>query len=355
MLNIEYLIVGQGVAGSCLALKLIREKKSFVVIDEDVNKASTVAVGAYNVVVLKRFAQIWHAEEQLKLMRTYFSEFEKLLGQKFVTEMPTYRIFKDPSEITTWQKKSVKDELNQFLDDKIIKTPVEDLDTQLGYAEVKQTGRIDLENCLKLFKKYLTENNHYLNQRFDYSELKMTDDGIVYNKGIKSKKIIFCEGFGIKNNPYFNYLPVIGVKGEVLKIKTKTIVPKAIWKAYNFLMPVDGQICYTASTYDRDDLTPVPTEKGKLEIEKHLKELYKNDYEILEHTAGIRPTVVDRRPLIGSHPEMKNVYILNGMGTRGTLLAPQMTEFLFDFIEKQIPIDNEADIRRFDKIYFSTD
>lgn len=353
MLNIEYLIVGQGVAGSCLALKLLNEKKSFLVIDSDKNKASTVAVGAYNAVVLKRFAPIWHAEEQLRLMHQYFGEFEKLLGQDFITEMPTYRIFKDPAEIVTWQKKAEKPELNPFLDGEIKKVKVQNLDTGLGYAEVKQTGRIKLEDCLNSFKNYLIENQLYRGEQFDYKALKSKESGIEY-KDIIAKKIIFCEGFGVKNNPFFNYLPVIGVKGEVLKIRTETIIPKAIWKAYNFLMPVDGPVCYTASTYDRDDLSPEPTEKGKLEIEAHLREMYSGNYEILEHTAGIRPTVVDRRPLLGEHPVLKNIYILNGMGTRGTLLAPQMTEFLYGFIEHQKPIDKEADIRRFDKLYPST-
>lgn len=352
MLNVEYLIVGQGVAGSCLALKLMRENKSFLVIDADKNKASTVAVGAYNVVVLKRFALIWHAAEQLKLMHAYFGEFERLLNQNYVSEMPTYRIFKDPAEIVSWQRKALNADLKPYLNDEITKTEIKDLDIQLGYAEVKQTGRIKLEACLNDFKNYLIENELYLNQNFDYAELKINTDGVSY-KDIFARKIVFCEGFGVKNNPYFNYLPVIGVKGEVLKIKTKTPVPKGIWKAYNFLMPVDGNVCYTASTYDRDDLTPEPTEKGKLEIEQHLVEMYKNDYEILEHTAGIRPTVVDRRPLLGEHPVMKNVYILNGMGTRGTLLAPQMTEFLYDSVEHQKPIEKEADIRRFDKLYSS--
>ena len=345
---IDYLIVGQGVAGSCFAVKLLQEKKSFLVVDEDKNKASSVAVGIYNPVVLKRFSLIWHAHEQLQLMHKYFSEFENLLGGKFVEEIPTYRILKNEDEVRTWQKKAAMPELKPFLSEKIHFFRNENISAPFGYGEVKQAGRIDLGNCLFSFRNYLIKNDLYRNEKFDYSELIIDENKINY-RNISAKQIVFCEGFGVTENPYFSYLPVIGVKGEVLKIQAENEIPKAIWKAHNFLMPLDEKTALTASTYDREGLTPVPTEKGKREMQQHLEEFYKGKYEILGQTAGIRPTIVDRRPVVGSHPKFKRLLILNGMGTRGTLLAPQMSEFLFDFIQKGTDFDREADIRRFDK------
>lgn len=348
---IDYLIVGQGVAGSCFAQKLMRENKSFFVIDQDKNKASSVAVGVYNPVVLKRFSLIWNAAAQLDLMRKYFLEFEILLNEKFIEEIPTYRILKNEDEVKTWQRKSAMPELESFLSDEIHFVQNKKINAPFGYAEVKQTGRIDLGNCLFLFRNYLINNQLYKNEKFDYSELIIDQNKIRY-KEIEAKRIVFCEGFGAIENPFFKYLPVIGVKGEVLKIRTESEIPKAIWKAHNFLMPLDEKTALTASTYDRDDLTPLPTEKGKAEILKHLEEIYNGNCEILEHTAGIRPTIVDRRPVLGNHPQFENLFVLNGMGTRGTLLAPQMTEFLYDFIENGTEIDKEANVRRFDKFLF---
>lgn len=351
MLKLDYLIIGQGVAGSCLALKLIRQKKSFLLIDEDKHKASKVAVGIFNPVVLKRFAPIWDAEAQLNWLYRYFGDFEKLLGQSFINELPVYRIFKQADEIPVWKRKSKNEALATFIQAQIIHKQHPGISTPFGYAEVKKSGRIRLKECLQFFKQFLIEQNLYLQQRFDYDLLKMKNQRMVY-KDITAERIVFCEGFGLKSNPLFNYLPLIGVKGEVLKIKTDCPVFPAVWKAFNFLLPDDEEHCYTASTYDRDDLTPEPTENGKRQILKHLKEIYTGDFEVIEHTAGIRPTVIDRRPLIGEHPEWKNVFLLNGMGTRGTLLAPRMTEFLYDFMEHQKPIPAEADLRRFDKLYY---
>lgn len=348
--SLDYIIVGQGVAGSCFAMKLLQEDKSFIVIDQDEYQASKVAVGVFNAVVLKRFALIWYAEEQLELMNQYFSSFEDLLNQTFISKIPTYRILNNEKEIETWKTKSKRPDLKAFMEEEIIPTsPSDSIKAPLGYAEVKQSGRIDLDNCLSSFQTYLQNKNWLLNEKFEFDSFEINQDYVQY-KDFKAKQIVFCEGYGIKQNPLFNYLPIIGVKGEVLKIKTEKKIPNGIWKGRNFLMPLADNICFTASTYDRDDLTPEPTEKGKQDMLKYLEEIYTGAYEVIEHTAGIRPTVIDRRPIIGSHPKHKNVFLLNGMGTRGTLLAPHMTEFLYHSIENNQPIDKEADIRRFDHL-----
>jgi len=71
------------------------------------------------------------------------------------------------------------------------------------------------------------------------------------------------------------------------------------------------------------------------------------DFKIVEQVAGIRPTVKDRRPLVGQHPEYKNVYLLNGLGTRGVMIAPYVANQLFQYIEHNKPLDPEIDINRF--------
>lgn len=351
MKKLDYIIVGLGVAGSCLSLKLLQEKKSFILFDENLNNASSVAVGVYNPVVLKRFALIWQAQKQLDLLETYFQCFESLLGGKYLHKIPTYRILSDDNEIHAWKKKAQTPELSDFIEEEIRMDIPKQIWAPKGYAEVKQTGRVDLGKCLEDFRYYLQENHYLRAEKFDYSQLEIKEDGIRYGN-LEASKIVFAEGFGIQENPYFNYLPIVGVKGEVLKIRLKESIPFGIWKAHNFLLETEPMIALTASTYDREDLTPAPTEKGKHEVLAHLKDFYDGEVEILEHLAGIRPTVIDRRPVIGAHPEIPNLYLLNGMGTRGTLLGPAMTEELFDFMEKDIPVQREADLNRFNKKYY---
>ena len=70
-------------------------------------------------------------------------------------------------------------------------------------------------------------------------------------------------------------------------------------------------------------------------------------YKVVNQMAGIRPTVKDRRPLVGRHAVYKNVYVLNGLGTRGVMIGPYVAKQLFDFIEFGMPLEAEIDIKRF--------
>src|SRR5690606_15546265 len=140
---------------------LMREKKSFLIIDEDKNQASSVAVGVYNPIVLKRFSLIWNAQLQLDLMFDYFSEFEKLLDRNYIHEIPTRRIIKDENEIRAWKKKSNQPELTDFLSEEIIPFSHPDFKIPLGYGEVNNTGRVNLGACLEDFKNYLINGDLY--------------------------------------------------------------------------------------------------------------------------------------------------------------------------------------------------
>jgi glycine oxidase len=92
----------------------------------------------------------------------------------------------------------------------------------------------------------------------------------------------------------------------------------------------------------------LPTEEGKTELLERINEIITCDFEIVSHFAGVRPTVRDRRPLVGTHPIHKSLHILNGLGTRGVMLGPSMAKALFNLIECKIPLDTEIDIKRFE-------
>ena len=69
-------------------------------------------------------------------------------------------------------------------------------------------------------------------------------------------------------------------------------------------------------------------------------------YEIVGHVAGVRPAVKDRRPLIGESPVKKNVFIFNGMGTKGALLAPYWAAHLASHLFDGQPVDSEVSLFR---------
>ena len=56
-----------------------------------------------------------------------------------------------------------------------------------------------------------------------------------------------------------------------------------------------------------------------------------------------------RRPLVGNHAKYKQLSVLNGLGTRGVMIAPTVAKNLFHHIESGQELDNEIDIKRFEK------
>ena len=70
-------------------------------------------------------------------------------------------------------------------------------------------------------------------------------------------------------------------------------------------------------------------------------------YTIVEQSAGIRPTVKDRRPLLGVHPKHTRLALFNGLGTRGVMIAPKMAQELYQHLSEGTPLEEEVDLRRF--------
>ena len=207
-------------------------------------------------------------------------------------------------------------------------------------------GRVDTSALLKHYKLFLKTINSYCLETFDHSALRLQDDMVIY-KEVKAKFIVFAEGYGIVKNPYFNNLPLNVAKGEVLTIKATDLKMEFILKSSVFVVPESDDHYSVGATYNWEDKTNAVTEEAKIELLDKLKELLHCPYEVVDQVAGIRPTVRDRRPLVGTHPSYKNVAILNGLGTRGVMIGPYVAKQLFLHLEEHAPLEAEIDIKRF--------
>lgn len=345
---IDYLIVGSGLAGVSFSEIALRNGKSILVLDNNSQNSSKIAGGLYNPVILKRFSEVGQAKEHLEAMNEFFSVLEEKLNTKVDIKMPIIRRLFSIEEQNNWFIASDKPNLAPFLSTTLITRKYNGIDSPFGYGEVLQTGYIDTALLLVKYKEYLVENVLLREESFDYSLLEEDENGIRY-KDIQAKNIIFAEGFGMHANPYFKDLPLDGTKGELLVIKAPDLNLDVIINSSVFILPLGDDLFKIGATYNWDDKTDVPTEEGKAELVEKIKEVIHCDFEIVSHLAGVRPTVKDRRPLIGTHSNHHSIHILNGLGTRGVMLGPAMAKALFENIEHQIPLEKAVDIRRFQK------
>ena len=343
---LDYIIVGAGLSGIAFSETLLENQKSILVFDNNSQNSSRIAGGLYNPVILKRFSEVWNAKQQLEIASVFYDKIEKKLGVKIDFQLPVYRKFFSIEEQNNWFTASDKPNLTPFLSSKIIHQKYNSIDAPFGYGEVLQTGYIEIAHLISVYYTYLKTLNSFEEHSFDYANLKIVDDYVEYGN-FKAKHIVFAEGFGMHANPFFNYLPLDGTKGELLLIKCNELELDAVIMASVFILPLGNHLFKVGATYNWNDKTDTPTEEGRKELVDKLNDILSCEFEIIEHFAGIRPTVNDRRPLLGTHPIYNRLHILNGMGTRGVMLAPSMALELYNYIENNSCLDKTIDINRY--------
>jgi glycine oxidase len=345
---LDYIIVGAGLAGISFAETALQNQKTILVLDNHSQNSSTIAGGLYNPVILKRFSEVWKSQEQLLLCDAFYAKLEVKLNVKLDYKTPILRKFFSIEEQNNWFAASDKPNLAPFLSLDLISKKYDGIDSPFGYGRVLQTGYLDTASLLTAYQKYLLDNNMFQEIGFDYGALICHHDFVEYQE-IKAKHIIFAEGFGMLANPFFNHLPLDGTKGELFIIKAPGLNLDVIVNTSAFILPLGNDLFKVGATYNWKDKTDLPTEEGRLELLERIREILNCEFEIVDHFAGVRPTVRDRRPLVGTHADYSNVHLLNGLGTRGVMLGPAMAKDLFAYIESGVALDKEIDIRRFKK------
>ena len=347
-INADVLIVGQGIVGTVLAHTLIKHEKSVIIIDDPkLSSSSRVSAGLFNPVVFKRLTQSWKVDELIDLLVPFYKESEKLFGEKLLFDQKILKIFSEEQERTLWEKK-MKEEVGKYLlpvSDEPIK---EFADMPFGHASVLGAGYLNVQKFLSLSRKYFLENKMMRDEIFEPKKMKITEGGISYDDGIIAKKIIYCEGYKGMSNPYFNWIPFKRAKGELLTVKIKNyhfvqVINKAV-----FVAPLGNDLYRVGSTFVWDTINDDPTEEGKAKLTESLRKVVGDNFEIIDHKAGVRPSISDRRPVLGMHPEHEQLVIFNGMGSKGVMLSPYFAEHLVQHLYEGKELNREVDIRRFE-------
>jgi hypothetical protein len=342
----DYLIVGAGIAGLSFAEIALQNNKSILVFENNSQNSSIVAGGMYNPVILKRFSGVWHANSQMEFLNVFYPKVEKRINCKIDFKLSVFRRFSSIEEQNNWFVAADKINLSPYLSTSIAYQNFNGINSCFGFGEVFKTGYLNTSLYLDLYRKFLFDVNCLKFETFDYSAIIMHSNFVEYN-GFKCKNIIFAEGFGMHQNPFFQYLPLDGTKGELITIHAPTLELDVILNSSIFIIPIGKKYFRVGATYNWSDKDALPTSDGLDELLFKLRDILTCDFTVVEHVAGVRPTVRDRRPLVGTHAEFSSLHLLNGLGTRGVMLGPFLAKQLFESIENGIPLDTEINFRRY--------
>lgn len=345
-----FLIVGQGIAGTLLAYFLLQKKHPFKVVDVPLSgSTSNIAAGVINPITGRRMVKSWKFDELSSFAKTTYLNIGQFLGVDLFREMNILRALPTTFDENEWDRRSAFPENRLFFNKTVDLGNYEDKIPDIAYGEIKGSAKVDLPLLIQKFRAYLISNNHILEEKFSFEKLEFNSDSTFY-KGVNFDKIIFCEGFLAVNNPFFNYLPFSLSKGELLLVRMKGFQVDKMLKNKIYIVPVKDDIFWIGSTnsFDYQEIAPSPSQKDFLK--NTLSEILDLPFEILSHQAGIRPTVVDKRPFLGLHPKFNSLAIFNGLGTKGSSLGPLFANQMVDFLLGLNKLDPRVDINRFNSL-----
>lgn len=329
-----------------LAWFLLKSGKKIVIIDEfNPQTASQIATGIINSVTGKRLVKSWRVDELLPFAKTAYRELEKELGIEVFSEKIICRIFSNKEDKMFFRQKTESGELPDYVKP-LNHVPSCFNDAGLGGVEISAAFHLEFYVLLASLRKLFSEEKMLKNERFRFELLEQKDNMISY-KGFQAPKIIFCEGMQAQENLYFKWLPFSLVKGEVITVKMEGFPHDKIWYKSVFVLPLGGDLFKVGSTYHWEFEDQNPSTEGLDELTSRLRNAVNLPFEILQHDAAIRPTVVDRRPLVGLHPVYPQMGVFNGLGTKGALLAPFFARQFAEYLSDQKELDPEVNISRF--------
>ncbi len=349
---LDYIIVGQGLAGTLLAHFLEKKgKRSLIVDPAEEGTASKVAAGIINPITGRRYVKSWRVDELIPFARATYQEIEAQLQLSFYHPRNIIRSLFNSKEENDWMLRTDDPAYSRYMLEEVELGGYEkNTNPAFSYGEVIHAAQVDLDLMTSGYRKIFSQKNQLLEERFDFSALQNQNPSIKY-KDIEADKVVFCEGFGMKNNPFFNYLPLGGTKGEVLIIKIKGQPDfEKILKHRVFIVPLADDTYWIGATYDKQFGGSQPTDRGFSFLKQKLDDLLKLPYEIVTHKAAVRPTVKDRRPILGLHPHFKNLAIFNGLGTKGASLGPFWASHMADHLVQGTNLDEAININRFSEM-----
>lgn len=347
--DLEYLIVGGGMAGSILGWQLLRQGAGVLIVDNrpEVN-ASRTAAGLINPITGKRLVKTPHFEtlqqEALRLYGVLEHEFSKELYFK----MPLVRLFRSAEGAVALEKRRMDESYRPYIG-KLIKAGTAPFNAPFGGFEIRQAGYLDTTGLLDTLHQHFVQRGVLKQAYFDYDDLTVGERELSW-QGYRVQRVIFCEGYKMATNPWFDGLPLQGAKGEILSVEIDGLGLKQMVNGGHWLIPRQDGSYRIGATHSWHALDEEVSEGQRKELIDGFHNIVAGDFspKVVKHRAGVRPATRDRQPFVGVHPQHPQLAIFNGFGAKGSLLIPWHARRFAAFLSGHGVLPQEADIRRFD-------
>ena len=339
------LIIGAGLAGTSLAHQLLAKGHRVQLVDRGVNHSTAVAAGMVNPMVFRRMNKSWRLDEFILESRNFYLQIEQTIQHTLFHPIVIRRMLSSEQERNYWLERQKSPEYFEYLNEISPDDESYSLaENHFGSGRLKSSFWVDAKVYYERNLEYFERKGSLLKEDFDPTSF---DENTLNYKGKSYDKVVFSVGYQQMNTPFFQELPIQQTKGQSIRVQSTEIPENESLNRKCFVLPLGNHVFRIGATYEWDNPVLNPTEEAKQELIGHLRVLGDFSYDILDQQVGVRPTVLDRRPILGEHQTIKNLYLFNGLGTKGYLMAPTLARELCDFMFEGVPLDKEISIERF--------
>ncbi|MEZ4940848.1 MAG: FAD-dependent oxidoreductase [Saprospiraceae bacterium] len=338
------LIVGQGIAGTVLAWTLRQRGAEVQVADAGfLNSSSSIAAGIINPVTGKRFVKTWRFDDFYPFAKNVYRQMEQAWQTPLWHELPILRLLSTPREVNDWAARlSMPGYTLVMSETQSAGSWAAMLPPGQHFGLTKNAARVDFPALLEKFSAQARADGfHRAEQIGPNDALKLAGE---YDC------IVFCEGYRAVENPFFPKLAWQLSKGEAMLLELNhpdAVTVEQMLKKTLTLVPLGAGVFWAGASFNWTFEDNGPTDAEQQFLEQRLADMVHVSWTVKKRTGAIRPTVKDRRPFLGVSPVHSKMFIFNGLGTKGGLLAPFWAAHLADHLLEGKPLDKEVDIRRF--------
>lgn len=358
--HFDFCVLGGGIAGLSVAGKLLDRGKSVCLIDtgDIASGASGTPLGMVNPATGRYGTPVWNAEKCLTSIADDLQfiqnqtpvQFYKKTGilrpaqdQKMASRM------KDNADRSMWPEGWCN-----WLDQEEIHEINHELNCVEGGMWLPKGLTVNVELYLRNKSEYLKQNGLKLFTHANYSVNYNKDPFKVSlgHKDLFTKHLICATGSETNTLEPWKLLPIHPVKGQLAVFES----PKAgdfeySISALGYIASISKTRFIAGSTYEHHFTDAEPDEEGLEYLINRLSKVYPplfSDATLVRQWAGVRATTQNRKPILGSHPEIENLFVLSGLGSKGLMYGNYLSSILTDHMLEGTALPKEISVRRFD-------
>ncbi len=330
--SLPTVVVGAGLAGCTLAWQLHAGGVPVVLVDrEEQSTSSKVAAGLIAPLSGPRLLPSWRFDEAWAAAMRFYRSIEERFQTRVLHPKTKLHLFTDAAERDLFQGKRAA-EFARFV---ATDSPAIDPDTFAaphGGFEMSHAAWLDVPAYLNLIKTDFASRGSYRAADIDpAADLGWNGPTVeIPRLGLTADLVIWCEGPTAPRNPFFPGVRFSLAKGEILTLRIPDLRDERILYRGVWLFRVEEGVFRCGSTYEWTDLDSGPTAAGRETILARLRQFLKCPVEVVDHTAAVRPVMEDKMPMAGYHPRCRQLAFVNGLGSKGALLAPLVAERFID-------------------------